>query len=369
MIYSIFPSKDTTIYEDEEFMNAGMDSVLELTKTISTYNTNTRILMKFDISDIPDAALNTTSSVKYLLNMTSTEVEEIPLSYTLYAHPISGSWEMGVGKSDYLPITKEGASWAYRDGYNNQTLWYITSSYDSGSTEFYHVSQSLIEGGGIWWSGSDYLASQSYEYESADMRMDVTNIMNEWTSSNIDNEGFIIKRSNTDESSSADMGSIKFYSVDSHTIFPPRIEICWDDSEFNPGTLEPLISGSIYIDELVLNTKNLRPKYKKDTKTKIRVVGRERYPTRTYSVNSAYLGTKYLPSSSYYSIKDMASEEIVVPFDDDYTKISCDSRGNYLNLWCNGLQTERYYRFIFKVVDEEGNEEYFDNDYFFKIVR
>jgi len=344
-------------------MNSGMDSVLELTKTVDDGVSNTRILIKFDMDDIPAEALATTESVTYFLSMISSEVREIPLSYDIFAHPISGSWEMGIGKSDYVPIVKEGASWAFRDGYNAQTPWFVTASMDSGS-EQYFVSES---GGGVWWSSS--VASQSYEYESADIRMDVTNIVNDWNNSVIENEGFIIKRADSDESSSADMGSIKFYSVDSHTIFPPRMEICWDDSIFAPSTLQPLLSGSTYIDEIVLNTKNLRPKYKQDTKTKIRVVGRERFPSRTYSTTSAYLATKYLPSSSYYSVKDMASEEVVIPFDDDFTKISCDSRGNYINFWCNGLQPERFYRFIFKVIDADGSEELFDNDYFFKIVR
>jgi hypothetical protein len=350
-------------------MNTGMDSVLELTKTIDTKTANTRILIKFDTDDIPAEALSNTGST-YYLNLASTEVSEIPLSYDIYAYAISGSWEMGTGKSDYLPIVKEGASWTYRDGYTPQTTWFSgsgvvsQSAVDSPGT-IYYVSQS---GGGAWWTSS--IASQSYEYESADLRMDVKDIINEWElSSSFDNEGFIIKRANADESSSAVMGSIKFYSVDSHTIFPPRLEICWDDSSWDTGTLSPLISGSTYIDELVLNTKNLRPKYKQDTKTKVRVLGRERYASRTYSTTSAYLGTKYLPTASYYSIKDMASEEVVVPFDDNYTKMSCDSRGNYFNFWANGLQPERYYRFIFKVKDTDGNEEFFDNDYFFKIVR
>ena len=362
MIYSIFPSKDLTIYEDEIYLNSGMDSVLELSKTIDTYITNTRILMKFDLDDIPSQAI--IASASYYLNLTSTEVREIPLSYDIYAHPLSGSWEMGTGKSDYVPIVKEGASWEFRDGYTPQTPWYVSSSYDSGSATYYYVSES---GGGIWFTSSE--ASQSYEYESADVRMDVSDIVNDWNNSIIENEGFIIKRSNADESSSAALGSIKFYSVDSHTIFPPRLEVCWDDSEFNTGSLDPLLSGSTYIDEIVLNVKNLRPEYKQDTKTKIRVTGRERYPIRTYSTVSSYLGTKYLPSSSYYSVKDMASEEIVIPFDDDYTKVSCDSRGNYVNLWMSGFQAERFYRILFKVIDEEGNEEYFDGDYFFKIVR
>jgi len=365
VIYSIFATKDTTLYENDVYKNTGIDSILELSKTIDTTISNTRMLLKFDMTDIPDEALAiSTSSAKYYLNMTSTEVREIPLSYTIYAYPISGSWEMGKGKYNYLPIVKEGANWAYSDGYSPQTAWFFTGSFSGSVGSHFYVSES---GGGAWFTSS--VASQSYEYENTDLRMDVTDIIGEWSSSVKDNEGFIIKRSNTEESSSAEVGSIKFYSVDSNTIFPPRIEVCWDDSSFNTGSLTPLLTGSTYIDEIVLNLKNLRPRYKQETKTKLRLTGRERHPLRTYSTTSAYLGVKYLPSSSYYSIKDMASEEIVVPFDDDYTKVSCDTRGNYINFWCDGLQPERFYELLFKVVDEDNNETFFQNDYFFKIVR
>ena len=57
MIYSIYPLYDTTIYERSSSMNTGLDSILELshaaTATQSIYNS--RILMKFDVSEIEQA--------------------------------------------------------------------------------------------------------------------------------------------------------------------------------------------------------------------------------------------------------------------------------------------------------------------------
>ena len=53
--------------------------------------------------------------------------------------------------------------------------------------------------------------------------------------------------------------------------------------------------------------------------------------------------------------------------------ISCDSTGNYFNFWMNGLQSERYYKFEFKVVSGSNTSEetiqYFDDDFVFKVVR
>ena len=104
--------------------------------------------------------------------------------------------------------------------------------------------------------------------------------------------------------------------------------------------------------------------------TKVRVVGRKTYPTKTYSTASFYSRVEHLPTSSYYSIKDAVTEETIVPYNDTYTKISCDSTGNYFNIRFNGLLPERTYRFCIKTVNDGGdNTRYHDNGYYFKVVR
>ena len=49
------------------------------------------------------------------------------------------------------------------------------------------------------------------------------------------------------------------------------------------------------------------------------------------------------------------------------------STGNYFNLWMNGLQSERNYRFCVKVVSGSGTTDeqinFYDNDNEFRIVR
>ena len=128
--------------------------------------------------------------------------------------------------------------------------------------------------------------------------------------------------------------------------------------------------------------KNIRKTYKETSKVKFRLVGRGRYPTKSYSnTASEYLTVKYLPSGSvgsiggdgaYYSVKDADTEETIIPFGTG-SLISCDSSGNYFNLWMNGLQSERYYKFEFKVVSgsNTANEivNYYDDDYVFKVER
>jgi hypothetical protein len=126
--------------------------------------------------------------------------------------------------------------------------------------------------------------------------------------------------------------------------------------------------------------KNLRPEYKEKSKAKFRVVGRGRYPTKSYSnTSSEYLTAKYLPSGSklvkdgaYYSVVDADTADVVIPYGTG-SLLSCDSDGNYFNLWLNGLQAERYYKFQFRVVSGSNTLEeqvnYYDNDFVFKVVR
>jgi hypothetical protein len=52
----------------------------------------------------------------------------------------------------------------------------------------------------------------------------------------------------------------------------------------------------------------------------------------------------------------------------DFTKISADSSGMYFKIWMNGLEPERYYKLIFKHINNDGIT-IFDNNNTFKIVR
>ena len=157
-----------------------------------------------------------------------------------------------------------------------------------------------------------------------------------------------------------------FFGVDTHTIYIPKIEVAWDDSNLSgTGSFNELID-----DNITLYFKNLKAEYKEKTRTKLRLVGRKTYPSKTYSTASFYSTVEHLPTSSYYSIKDAVTEETIIPFNDLFTKISCDTFGNYFNVRLNGLLPERTYRFVIKTVNDGGdNTRYHDNGYYFKVVR
>jgi len=74
-----------------------------------------------------------------------------------------------------------------------------------------------------------------------------------------------------------------------------------------------------------------------------------------------------LPETTYYQVKDVETNLSIIPYDTTYTKVNCDSTGNYFDFWFNTLQPERFYRFDFRV-DRNGKNEYFEGP-IFKVVR
>ena len=379
MHYFVFPEIDTTLYEASGSGNTGRDEILEVQKKMSKSGGNikvSRILIKFDISEISSSIVNGTISTdaKYYLNLYDAGSENLDVSQSLWAYPISQSWVEGQGTFNDDPQTTEGASWQYRDGLTQKTFWL-------GASE-----NSVSSSGGAW--HEEVYASQSFKYEDEDMRMDVTPIMNKWLDGTYPNHGFIVKRSgsfgntnvNLDEGSQDRLGNFKFFSRNTNTIYPPKLEVEWYDTKWNTGSLSGL--SSTELEDMSVYMKNLRPEYKESSKVKFRLVGRPKYPTKSYSnTASEYLTAKYLPSGSvesiggdgaYYSVLDTQTEDVIIPFGTG-SLISCDSSGNYFNLWMNGLQAERYYRFCFRVVSGSNTTEetiqHFDDDFVFKVVR
>ena len=375
MHYFIFADKDTTLYQSSGSLNAGLDEILEVRKDISDTGASvnvSRILMKFDLSYISSSIVSgliptpSTTGSRYYLNLYDAHSSNLTVSQSLYAHPISGSWTMGEGHTYDDPISKEGASWIYRHGKVNGKLWL------SGPTT------SVSSSGGQWYSGSGYEGSFGFNHKTSDMRMEVTDIVNAWLSGSIVNEGFMIKRSGSisnantgsDEGSTDRFGNFSFFSSDTHTKYPPTLEVVWDDSKWSTGSLSALSQTNL--EDMVIYMKGLRPEYKEKSKARFRVVGRERFPDKTYSTTPSNLTSKYLPSgSSYYSIADAETEDVIVPFGSG-SKLSCDSTGNYFNLWLDGYQPERYYTLRFRVVSGSGTadetDQYFEEGFTFKVT-
>jgi hypothetical protein len=348
---------DASIYLQQPEQNTGRDEILEVGKLYYGSSKDiARTLIKFDVS-----TLETGSGWKAYLNLKSANSEEIPLQYTIYANAISQSWNMGTG-TKFDNITSDGVSWKYRDGINSWqdntiagTAYYVAGTTGSANAE-----------GGTWYTAS---VSQSFNNEPDDIRMDVTSIIKLWVSGSLPNNGFIIHHSLENEQNTLDYGLLKFFSKETNTIYEPKLEIVWDDSIFTTGSLLP-ITGSSSEDALE-NSKiivtDLQKQYAENIKTKIRVKGRDLFPSKSFSTGSfEYDQSKYLPTSSYYQIEDYRTNEIIIPFG-EYSKLSCDSKSNYFYLDTATYPINRVYKLKLKVV-KDGVTKIIDDKLTFEII-
>ena len=384
-VYKIFPEKDSFIWSEQQTQNMGRDEILD----ISTYNdpdivnsnlsfipSVTRALIKFPQSQI-DPLLdefiniaNTSSNWDVLFNLYLANASNLPQTYTLQCNAISQSWEMGTGRLSDRPRTSDGVSWTYRLASSSAAAWQ-TSSFQTNVTAYDNGIPGQ-RGGGNWFIIPS--SSQTFNYTSdKDIRFSVKPIIERWHSHSLHpgvypeafgNEGFIVRYTGSQEFNTSSIQQLSYFSMDTHTIYPPSLEIRWDDSSYITGSL-PIVSASTY----VISLGNNKGEYQQDTVQRFRVNVREKYPTRVFQTTSLYLSNKALPSSSYWSIKDLDTEEIVVDYDTSYTKVSCDSSGNYFDVYMNGLEPERYYKLLFKSVLSDGETIVSDNNYYFKVIR
>ena len=370
--------------EDFKDKNVGQDEVLELKKYYFNRELQgfTRLLIQFDTDEIKNyiTSSNIPSDYKLSLRLYETEgTSGLSENYTIVANPLTQSWDEGIGKESDEPKTTQGCSWKYVDGdlARQQNKW---------------VSGSSIEGP-RWYSGSaeqyslESTASIGKHSDTHDVRFDVSGIVKNWiySGSTYVNHGFIVMRDGnfgaTDtgsaEKDGIDRGHLKFFSTETNTIFPPRLEVEYDDSSFSTGSLLPLTGSGL--EDAVIYTKNLRETYMEKSTPKIRIGARERFAERAVSTQSPYSTVKYLPSGSrdlkdgaYYSIKDADSDFTLVPFSTG-SIISCDSDGNYFKVDMNSFQVDRVYKFIFKVISGSGTSEGFtnlyDDNYTFRVTK
>jgi hypothetical protein len=394
MIYSITASRDATIYEgtgaatdlDTKYMNTGGSEILEINKIISSSQTvhtyNSRMLLYFNIDwpglvglGMPTASVSRSA----YLNLYSTEANNIARSHSLSIHPVSKNWDVGTGRATNKPKTKDGVSWTNYKGEDITGHPWITASvgFTTGETG---SNGTTNNGGGQWWTSSVHTHSYNYNIDpntSMDMRTDVKNILSDWSSSVVDNNGFIIKLSGSFDSTTSletdkyKYGNVKYFSRNTHTIYPPRLEICWDDKSWTTGSMATALDmsdpGAVFV-----YLKNNRGSYKRGGKIKFRTLIREKYPVKTYGNTSAELTIQRMGVERWcYSIIDCKTGETIIPYDDTYTNMSCDTSGNYFEIFSDSLFEERDYKIQlrYRPTATSVDYTYYDIKDTFKVVR
>jgi len=360
-----------------------MDEMLEV------YNKNeetvapqvARYLVQFNQQDL-DSFINTnntTSSINFILKNYIAYGQGFNLDTKVEIYPISGSWDNGTGKFADSPQSTNGVSWKFRDASDTLEWNFNSNPYTTQSFNSLHTT----EGGGVWFTGSSdnkiIEVTQSFALRSdKDINVDVTDIGLAWYSSsnaltgsstNIPNNGFIIK---FDDSIEFTTGStinpiVRFFSVDTNTIYPPELQLRWDDYiNQSGGSSVTTITGST--NDFYVSIKNNKNEYQQNSITKFNLKVRPNFPIRTYQTASNYITNYYLPDDSSYAIKDLDTDEFIIDFHDTYTKISRDNSQNFFKVYMNGLEPERYYKILIKTKYNDTTD-IIDNKLYFKVKK
>lgn len=368
-VYQIFPSADATLYSRYPLKNTGRDPILEV--TVDNSQDGLRFLNRTALTENPyytydlaaagnystsEAYFPTSSIKRAVLQFAPAEIsklytyvsqsvsgswsaslklflasaQNLSTTYSLEAYALTQSWSMGTGQYAQVPESRNGVSWDYTGPAQNSPLW--------------------ITGGGSW--NDNFAANQFFDYMSnKDINMDVTTIVNGWFSSSRNlpsnqttpNYGFIVKHPAEIEENTSSFMDLKFFSVDTHTIYPPTLEVKWADARYFP-------QGANYVlnNQITITLANNQGEFKQNETYKVRTAVRYTYPARQFTTSSVYLKALYLSEESQWALQDVKTNEMVVDFDPIFTRLSADSIGNYFTLYTSGLEINRYYRLLIK---------------------
>ena len=373
-VLKIFPEKDATLYSLFPNMNTGLDEIVEATLTAFAYsNPNpqaSRFLIQFADSDL-DSAINLIPPSVYNSGSWSASLQcfvatatGINLDTTIKCFPLAASWGMGTGRYLDNPISTNGTSWIWAN-YSGSTLW--TSSYSPPSTtgSWESGSYSVIPGGGIWLTNSQYSSSVVFTYRTdKDINLNVTNTVKAWNDDDINNYGFILKQDLEFVDSKDIQPELKYFSVDTNTIYPPALQISWDDFVFNTGSSTQTILNNL---PAVVTLADNPGVFFSESINRFRINARPEFPIQLWTTSSIYTNNYYLPTASYYAIKDLETNEFIINFDTSFTKLSADATSSYFDLRMNFLQPERYYKILIQSTID-GTTQVFDNQYYFKVI-
>ena len=388
-IYKIFPTQDSTLYSKTSGSNFGMDAILEASNIIDIDGNPdvARFMVQFGIDDIVDVIENKISAsfgtlnIDWNVNLRTFIAEATGISNTqiLEIFPIGQSWNNGTGEFGDSPATTDGCTWVDRSS-KGIDAW--TMAGVSGGTRITGSFNSTFTnaGGGSWYyenatGPNTYRVTQSFALRSdKDLNVSVKEkIVDNWFSQSLNsdngfrNYGFLVKLSGSTEffTTSSQQPIFKYYSVDTNTIYPPQLEFKWRD--FTTVLTGSLTSSIVTDSNLKMSLAENPGEFNINSINRFRLNVSPLYPTRTFQTSSFFLGKNFLPTASFYAVKDLDTDEYIIDFDNSYTQISADGTSNFFDIYMDGLEPERYYEILIKTTIDGSTRVYNDN-YYFKVI-
>lgn len=224
-VFRIFPSKDTWITNrligDSTTVratgsNQGRSPALNVFAFEPEQLSGTvdlgRTLMQFNLTELSgkiyDEQIIPSASVSYFLTMFDMRHEDtVPTSYDLFVYPLSRSWDEGAGIDDDLGRDRGVANWIQPVS----TADWVTTGSDFLATDY----------------GS---GSQHFDAGNENLQMDITDVVINWLTGSITNNGLVVKLGDTEENSVQDFFRKVFHGNESKFIDRlPYIEARWND--------------------------------------------------------------------------------------------------------------------------------------------
>ena len=383
-VYKIFPEKDATLYSLFPNMNTGLDEIIEATETSFAYSDpnpqTSRFLIKFSNTDITTVVdlipqdIFDNGDWKVNLQCFIATSTGLQANTTVECYPVYGEWDMGTGRYLDDPIATNGTSWIWRTYSGSGGTQWITTSYPSNVTASFNTTYA-VAGGGNWFTGStvDYFNSDTYPisasvtfgfFDSKDLNLNVTNIIRARYTGSITADGFILKQAVEFINNKDVQPELKYFSRDTHTIYPPALQFSWRDYTWDTGSSPQTILNTL---PATLTLAQNPGTFYSQSFNRFRINARPEFPLQLWQTSSVYTNNYYLPTASYWAIKDLDTNEYVVEFDNQFTQLSADATSSYFDVWMNGLEPERYYAILIKT-EIQGTTQVFDDQYYFKVI-
>lgn len=366
-VYRIYPEKTAFISSQKVTANAGRDEILELAGyPYQGVGRSNRVLIQFNSEDITsglDVVLAGESVFTSSLMMYLASGEGVPDLFKVYASPLSGSWQQGRGKFYDEKINTSGVSWKTT---NADGIEWATSSFAPGVTASFLDGQ---KGGGTWYTevaGQPSVYTESiYRSSGADLNINVSDGISLFRDEVIENNGFLLKLGDDLEfqTSASENTFIKYFSNDTHTIYPPVLDVRWDDQIYATSSEQVPLTDKRGV--VVLKNSG---EYIDEGEQKFRFLCRPLYPKRQFVTSSVYLDDKFVMNpTTQWGIQDLDTGDMVIDFDPENTKVSADTESPYFRVYMDSFQPNRYYKLLIKS-KIDSSDIVFDNDNVFKVI-
>ena len=284
-----------------------------------------RGLIEFDIAGKLSGSVPVSSS--FFLNLRIANAEKFKRNQTVEFYHISESWDEGTGFFEQdLENAQDGATWTVKD--NSDVSWSLAGG-TTGSLQ----------------------ASQSFDFEPEDIRLDISDVVRAWITGS-DNNGLLIKIPTADELNNKVLSNIRFFSRNTHTIYPPTIEAVWNTQTMS---VTPNCGLTEAPNEIELFVTNPRPEFVTGSTQRIRFGARTVQPIKSFSDTFRFSNKFFLPSASHIGVTDAATEALIIPFDSG-SLLSADGTGSFFDLKVENMYIGRTYKILVQIQKPWGPE-------------